>query len=100
MPITTVLSNNFNMIVALCELRHERANGRPVDKIVKYSNGLVFTAYENPIGLGNTFAVGAASTNTYYFEIRPGFGQSPSAPGYAVTTGTINKNFVIEVGNN
>jgi hypothetical protein len=48
MPITTVLTNNFNMIVALCELRQERANGRPVDKIVKYSNGLVFTAYREP----------------------------------------------------
>lgn len=97
MPITTVLTNNFNMIVALCELRQERANGRPVDKIVKYSNGLVFTAYENPIGLGNTFAVGAASTNSYYFEISAGFGQS--TVGIARTTGVINKNFVIEVGN-
>ena len=102
MPIATanVLTNDYNAILTLCELRHERANGRPVDKVVKYLNGLVYTAYENPIGLGNTFAVGGGfGTNLYYVEITPGFGQSPSAPGYARTTFTINKNFVIETGN-
>jgi len=97
MAITTVLSNDYNAILAICELRHERANGRQVDKVVKYLNGIVYTAYENPIGLGNTFAVGAAATNTYYVEVSPGFGQS--SVGFARTTFTINRNFVIETGN-
>jgi len=84
---TNVVSSDVNLILCALELRTERANGRPIDKVVKYSNGLVYSVSENPVGLNTTF---------YQFEIRPGFGQSTSV-GWAVTTGSFTPNFLVEL---
>jgi len=89
MPFATanVISSDINLVLCALELRHERNNGRPIDKVVKYSNGLVYSVSENPLGL---------NTNFYQFEIRPGFGQSSSV-GWAVTTGSFTPSFLVDM---
>ena len=85
---TNVVSSDLNLIMCATTLRHERANGRPIDEVVRYNNGLVYTVSEPSAGISTTF---------YQFEIRPGFGQSTAAPGYAVTTGQFPSTFLVEL---
>jgi hypothetical protein len=91
MPIlaTNLVTNDINLIICACQLRAERANGRPIAEVVRYNAGLAYIVSEPQAGINTSF---------YNFEIRPAFGQSPSAPGYAVTTGSFPSTFVAELG--
>ena len=86
---TNLITNDINLIICACQLRAERTNGRPIAEVVRYNNGLAYVVTEPEVGINTTF---------YNFEIRPSFGQSPSAPCYAVTTGSFPATFVAELG--
>jgi len=91
MPIlaTNLVTNDINLIICACQLRAERANGRPIAEVVRYNAGLAYIVSEPQAGI---------NTSLYNFDIRPAFGQSPSAPGYAVTSGSFPSTFVAELG--
>lgn len=88
MAITTVLTNNPDLIFCALKLRIDTERGFPIDRFTYTKNGYSYSAYKNPI-LGQT---GLGTQITLEVQPYPYLGVARTTVGIAAT------NFVVEAG--